>query len=226
MKNRRNVALTLHSLVQRRKSVVGWLLAGQLLTQLACVLACKSPSHLMTGDMNACTSFCQEKVVGVEDKAMVTPQLYDFEGMQCCKCNYEKLNTAPDVGDTYDAYEVPSYGDGGAYEAPPAVPDVSQPEKNPEPSPPKEPAAPKTPALDPASFEPPSWKQLKQSVDSSYEPPMKPGETMNYAVIQVLGMPWKLPLTEQEIEAFVYAMSNVTGIAWQYKGAMVGLYIS
>jgi hypothetical protein len=34
-------------------------------------------------------------------------------------------------------------------------------------------------------------------------------------------MPWELPLTEPIAEAFVYAMSNATGMAWFYKGAMV-----
>ena len=143
---------------------------------------------------NECNAFCEKKIVGNEDKAKVTPETYDDNGNQCCKCNYEKINT----------------GGGEDLTVPTAVESNPAPEVIPEPF---------VPVLDPASFQPPSQADMAQATNPMYAPPVGPGKKLNFAVIQIRGMPWQLPLNLQQIEAFVYAMNNVTGVPWQYKGA-------
>ena len=73
--------------------------------------------------------------------------------------------------------------------------------------------------LDPRSFRPPYGPQLRDAVDPNHRIDPKKNEEENYVVLQVIGVPWELPLSQQQIEAFVYAMSNVTGAVWQYRGA-------
>ena len=127
----------------------------------------------------------------------MTPESYDFEGTLCCRCNYEKIETA-----VVETVEVQN----------PAVELVK-------PTPEVIPVPPPVKVLDPTSFTPPSQADLDQAINPLYAPPVGPGKSMNYAIIQIRGMPWQLPLNEKEVEAFVYAMNNVTGVPWQYKGA-------
>ena len=141
---------------------------------------------------NECSAFCQAKVDGNEDKAKVTPEPYDFDGTLCCRCNYEKTDTAG-VQDPTPEEIKPTTG--------------------------VTPVPPEAPVLDPTSFQPPSQADLDQATNPMYAPPLGPGKKMNYVIIQIRGMPWQLPLNEQQVEAFVYAMNNVTGVPWQYKGA-------
>ena len=204
--------------------------------------ACKSASHLMTSDLNECTTFCSQKISGVEDKASVEPKLYDYNGVSCCKCNYNRFSadmdnpTAPSGDPSGDvAYEAPGY-DASSYESPsdftyeaPSSPSdpppADPPPSDPPPSddPPKEtpspPPAPPVPTLDPKTFRPPYGPQLADASNPDHQVDSRNNEQMNYAVIQVLGMPWELPLSQQVVEAFIYAMSNVTGAVWQYRGA-------
>ena len=92
-------AVTLVTLVQVRPSVQQG--------------ACKSDSHLLTTSMDECTVFCNEKIVGVEDKASVDPQIYEYEGASCCKCNYNRFAAQEETADeAYEAYEADE-----AYEA-------------------------------------------------------------------------------------------------------------
>lgn len=99
---RRSVDLSV-ALVQGRALLACWAIVGILLATLVVSHGCNSDSHQLVTGYDDCFIFCDQKIQDNRDKAKVTPELYDFEGVQCCKCNYEKLNppetepAAPDM---------------------------------------------------------------------------------------------------------------------------------
>lgn len=168
--------------------------------------ACNSDSHTATSDLNACTIFCNQKVENSDGQARVTPEIYDAkDDTKCCRCNYERI-TDSQAGD-YD-YD---------YES-----DTPSPTPTPTPTPEKE-DAPDVPDLDPSTFVVPSQTEIKDAINPAFQPSVTGNDILNYAVLRIEGIT-ALPLSDQMLEAFVYAFNNVTGKPWQYKGAEVCWY--
>lgn len=166
---------------------------------------CKSKYHQPVSSLTDCQTICDAKAAK-SSGATVNPTLYSYNGLTCCNCKFQRTPGAvpsPTPGGStgtspYSDYPSPS---GVAPLSPTSVVGISP-----------------SPA---GSYQVPTNKQMQQASDPTYVPNVSPGDSMVYTVLHVLGMPWVLPLPQDQIYAFIYAFNNVTGQPWQYKGADV-----
>jgi len=160
---------------------------------------CKTKYQVQTTSLQDCQSFCQTKVDKARNKgtdATIDPTLYPFSTYTCCNCKFKRIKSPPTPpGES----PVPSTIDTSPT---PGGSSLIKP-------------------MDPSTFNPPTQTELTNAANPAYVPNVSSGESMVYVVMRAMGMPWTLPLPYDQILDFIYAFNNVTGAAWQFKGAAV-----
>jgi hypothetical protein len=80
------------------------------------------------------------------------------------------------------------------------------------------PVAPRS--LDRTTFLAPSQTELLNAMNVSFSPQLVCGQELVYVVIKVNSSSLVVPLSERVVASFIYALNNVTGVVWQFKGAV------
>lgn len=162
---------------------------------------CKSTYHTTVATDADCKTYCQTKVTKANGNAIVDPQTYDNNGVLCCNCRFKRLapsNAPPGAA-------ILSGGGISSSSTPTTTPTTASPIDQ----------------SNPATFRPPTQEEIAYAINPN-SPVIPPeGTQMVYTVLRVLGTPWTLPLPFEQQVAFIYALSNVTGLVWQYMGAAV-----